>query len=187
VGLISRIRNPRPDITKREIADRSGAEILALTRHYGHELRGMIYFYDDSKVLAAPQSGRPGDIHVELAEPIVENEPVATARMGYMALDTLLRYRPKKVSDRARRKVTEWPALKASGADSEKAFLRATIGIALTSRHGTIELEAASMINPERRFAVRSWAPASITHADMGTLLQQLIKGAKVIQQAGLV
>ena len=187
MGLISRIRHPRPDITKRETADRSGAEILALTRHLGHELRGMIYFYNDRKVLAAPQSGRPGDELVELTDPVVEKEPVAAARIGYMAMDTLLRYQPKKVSARARRKAPEWPAFTASGADSVKAFNLGTIGVSLRTQDDSIELEAAGMINPERKFAVRARAPASISHAEMGALLQQLVKGAKLLQQNGLV
>ncbi len=169
------------------LADRTGAEIFALVAHYGHELRGVIYFYDERRILAPALTGRPGDIHAELTEPLVEEEPLPNARVGYMALDTLLRYRPKRVSARKMRKLTDWPTFLASGAQSVKAFNRRAVRISLRTCHGAIELEAACAIKPERTYTVNACVPVSITHEELGQTLRKLVRGANILQEAGLV
>ncbi len=187
MSLISRLRHPKPDITKRNIANATGAELFALIKHYGHELRAVVYFYGDKRVIAAPLTGKPGDIQVEVQETTVENEPSPNARIGYIALDALLNYSPKKPPSQRKRQITDWPAFKASGSKSPTEFNRNSVSVSLRTLNGSIELEAASASSPEQKFAVRAWAPASITHEEMGELLRQLVRGAQIIQKAGLV
>lgn len=82
-----------PDVSNRVRADQSGWELIALRNHFCHELSATVYFHDGKLVLAAPFTGTPGNIHAELQEPVVEREPVADERLGYMALEALLRFR----------------------------------------------------------------------------------------------
>ena len=176
-----------PDISRRVVADRSGREIADLQAHFGHEIRTTVYFYNCERVLAAPLTGTPGNIHAELRAPMVEDEPVSDENLGYIALQSLLSFNSEPVPSLRDSKRSDWTTYKASGAKSLKAFNGATIAVSLQTEHGGIKLEAASMLPEDSVFAVRAWAPISIVHSELGQLIRKLIRGAVTLRDAGIV
>jgi hypothetical protein len=176
-----------PDISRRVLADRSGREIADLQAHFGHEIRTTVYFYNGGRVLAAPLTGTPGNIHAELRVPLVEREPVSDEHLGYIALQSLLSYSSEPVPSLKDAKLTDWTTFKASGAKSVKAFNSATIAVSLQTAYGGINLEAGPLVPEDSVFAVRAWAPISIVHSELGQLIRKLIRGAEALRDAGVV
>lgn len=186
MNLFRSFRHPKPDISRRVVADRSGREIADLQAHYGHEIRSTVYFYNQQLVIAASLTGSPGNICAELTEPVVANEPVDDDRLGYMALHALLSYRSEKVPSLRDHKRRDWLTFKASGAKSLKAFNAATVAVSIETVYGSLRLEAAPLVADDSVFAVRAWAPISVTHFELGRLLRKLVTGANALQDAGI-
>jgi hypothetical protein len=185
--LLRQLRHPRPDIGRRVVPDRSGREIVDLVAHYGHELRANVYFHDARQVLAAALTGTPGNLYAELRPPQVEAELVDDERLGAIALHALLSFDSTGVPSMRDYKPTDWSTYQASGAPSVKAFNRTTIAVSLETMHGTIRIEAASLLPGDSVFAVRALAPVSVVHSEMGQLLRRVVRGAQALRDAGVM
>ena len=181
------LRYKRPDISQRVVLDRSGREIADLQLHYGHDLRTFVYFYDEKLVLGEPISGTPGNINAALRDPIVEAEPVSDEKLGYLALDALLRYESGPIPNMRDSKKSDWKTFQVSGAPSLKEFGRRSVCVMIETMRGNLRLEAWSMIPEDNSFAVRAWSNISVIHGDLGNLLRKLVAGAKSLQSAGVV
>jgi len=182
-----RTSKKKPNVSQRVVADRSGYEISELEKFFGHSLSCSLYFYEQKRILAAPMTGTPGNIYAELREPLVLDEPAPDEDVGFTALQAMLLFDSSPVVIPAKWKATDWLTFQASGAKSLRAFDQASCHVRLkTVDGGGIDIESSWLHLHDSLICARGWVPISIRHSELGQLLRKLVRGARLLRDAGV-
>ena len=181
-----RPRAQRPQFQFRHDDSRSVHEILALQEFCEQDLMTNVYFYAEELVLVAPIH-EYRSMPMELTTPVILQEPVSDEQLGLIAMNGLLAFKIAESPPPAVRGRSDWATYQASGAKSLTAFEKTTIEVRVRAIKSTLRLEAYPLHCSWESFAIRSDAPPSIAHEDLGQRLRELVAAVKVLQVAGVV
>lgn len=107
-------------------------------------------------------------------------------RLGEAAMAALLAYEAIDAQGQRDGKRTDWPAYKASGCSSVRAFERELWHIDLVIGNGAVEASARSRISAKDHLQVQAHVTVAAGAAALGIAIRDAIAGAKCLRDAGL-
>jgi hypothetical protein len=164
----------------RVLSDASYVEIAHRRRSLECELRARLYFYDETKFIVCSASGIS-----ESGEPTVLPPDVSDDDLGRCVCDHLLSFNPKSPENMREHKMRDWPAYKASGAKSIRAFQERTWRMMLTTSNTTIMIDAAPVNTLWRE--ITAHGTSLPRHDNVGRVIRRTLRGAMVLRENGVI
>ncbi len=165
---------------KRVAPDWSHVELTGRKREVGRELKARVYLYDDAKLIVTSCSGI-----AESGTPTVFPLDVGNSELGLCICDHLLSFTPESPNNMRDRKMTDWPAYKASGAKSVRSFQEKTWLMSVSTINLVIRMEAGPINSlwPE----IEAQGICNPVHEKMGEIVQRTFRGAKAMREQGII
>jgi hypothetical protein len=166
----------------RALPDHSTRELTDIKQSLGSELCAALYLYNDDKFIVSSIAGI-----AEYGEPIVLDANTTDESLGLALCDKLLEFKPRNNQDLSRSKLDDWPAYKASGAKSGKAFEQKSTYVYVTTINSAIHIEAAPRATNEQNLKALCSIPNGRSHSEIGAAVRKAINAATLLRNAGVL
>lgn len=158
----------------------SYVEIAHYRRSLECELQARLYLYDETTFIVCSVSGIS-----ETGEPTMLPPDVSDNDLGCCVCDHLLSFNPKSPENMRTHKVSDWPAYKASGAKSIRAFQERTWRMMLTTSNTTIMIDAAPINTLWHE--ITAHGTSLPRHDNVGRVIRRTLRGAIVLRENGVI
>jgi hypothetical protein len=157
----------------------SSFAIMARRRKVGQELAAGLYLYDDRLFVC------PMQWIAETGEPDVLPTTIDDETLGRSICDRLACFDPGGTHDLRGHKKTDWPAWRASGAETVKSFEQSAYRVDIRTIGTLIAFEAAPLTTLHSGVCVR--AVVSPLHGEVGAAAQRALRGVQALREANIL
>lgn len=164
----------------RALPERSAREIADARKRARMELAASLYFYNDEKFIVCAIA----DIR-EHGEPTVLDRDVPDDVLGLAVCDKLIAYTPRHKP--SGHKLDDWPAYRASGAKSGKAFEQASTFVYVSTINTAIRIAASPRVTNDDTLRAVCTVASTQMHVDIGAAVRKAIAASATLREAGLL
>lgn len=167
-----------PGTIKRRTDEGSWVELAARTAAVRRPLTMRLYLYDGWFLLCRVAGS------TEVGEVMRLKQDVSDHELGLLICDHLLQFRRTEPQG-VRTKQTDWPAYRASGARSVRAFESKAWMVQVFARGGAIDIVAAPRKTLKPQLAAHYMATAR--HTDIGAGVRSALKAAQTLREQAVL